>query len=472
MSKLKAVYSEELVKQTAKNLAKVNLYLPEEIVEKSETVSKSISEIQDFIAVAKKAGQMKAVVRFLEECLGDVLAVEYSKKAVRNGLNRLSAFSEALRSFESNDYFDGFGLRHSFYGSSAGTLLEEVEDSELFETLGRELRGRHTSLAEAFPVFPGMVLREEALLVGSAYRKSLPGALTEASAVKGGLSRMVGDLKILRRQVLSLGPGFKRIQEGLKAFTARVQNAATGGLKVSDNPQRVMAQIQLVLNMFRTLAKVTPDIVELFDEVLRDLPNSGGRYHPDNKEQMDRFQAVLKRELNGNFSDKIKRLFGRKNVIFPSEINPDMLIEDILDVLEAPDSITEGLNTLVSKIEALSGKLPEPDPALSSEPVAKQDQVSSIPKTQTTAVDSSAPPQTPQQVDYAADAVSELLASGLDTESKRDLLHDLAAELLKGVAAKQAFQNLADAIKASTAKRQVIDPGTVPANPQTPKPAP
>lgn len=479
MIKLRDLYAEELVTEVTSNLGKVNLLTAQEFVSLSENVSRSLLEIQQFVAVSKTSNAMRATTRFLEECLEEILAVEYSRASVRCGLNKLSAFADALNNFTKNDHFDGFSLRESFYGSAAGSLLEVKDDLTLFESIASEIYWCRENLSEAFPKLPGMVLKEEVATLSSSYRKTHTEYLKEASAVPGGLRQMVKSVQALRNKVELLGSDYKRVQAGLQSFTKRVQNAVTGGIKLADRPERVMAQTQLVLGMFETYMRVIPDLIDLFSDVLERIDgNPGARYAPENKDGVDKFQAALKRELNGNFSAKISRLFGRKNVIFPSEINPQMLIDDTIDlIVKDEDSsragpIAEGLQNLMRSVESLKkGQRIELAPEVSGD-VQTQPPGSSVNRisgkaaasqTQTTVTPQSEVPfypmATPKESDdYAKKTMEEFNALGLSQNERADFLSELVDDLNNGKEPREAFANFLAVAKSSLRKKTIAIP--------------
>lgn len=480
MIKLRDLYAEELVAEVTSNLGRVNLLTPQEFVALSENVALSLLEIQQFVAVSKKSNAMRVTTRFLEQCLEEVLALEYSKDSVRCGVNKLSAFGEALNNFTKNDYFDGFSLRESFYGSAAGSLLMVKEDLALFESIASEIYWCHENLSEAFPKLPGMVLREEVVEISSGYRKIRTEYVKEASAVPGGLRQMAKSVQALRNKVDLLGNDYKRVQAGLQSFTKRVQNAVTGGIKLADRPERVMAQTQLVLGMFETYMRVMPDLADLFSDVLQKIDGDpSARYAPENKDGVDKFQTALKRELNGNFSAKVSRLFGRKNVIFPSEINPQMLIDDTIDLIVKDEesggsgALMEGLQNLMRSVEALKkGQRIEMAPEVSG---GTQVQVSgsstssdsdktAAQQAQATPAAQNQAPTTPQAVkpaeseDYVKKTMEEFNKLNLDQNDRASSFSELADDLNSGKDPKEAFAQFLDVANSMSRKKTIVVP--------------
>jgi hypothetical protein len=235
-----------------------------------------------------------------------------------------------------------------------------------------------------------------------------------------------------------------------------------------------MAQTQLVLGMFETYMKVIPDLVDLFGDVLKNVEgNPGARYAPENKDGIDKFQAALKRELNGNFSAKVSRLFGRKNVIFPSEINPQMLIDDTLDLITKEDgssgagALTEGLQDLMRSVQSLKkGERIEMAPEVSSggqvqvvnqiptdskKEVAQQSQ----PTAQAQVPFAPATDKPAQVEDYVKKTMEEFNALGLSENDKANSLSELVDDLNNGKDPKEAFASFLDIAKSISRMKKV-----------------
>jgi hypothetical protein len=290
----------------------------------------------------------------------------YNLLAVTEFMKQLPAMSDG-----SED-----GLYESFKGCVAASLVENVEP---FKELAKEFVGASAGQQRAF----AMNAPRLPLVVSEGVVKKVISELNEdyydndLGIKNSNLNGLVSSLKTLSAIVARLGPEFKETQAGLKKFEGRFRNAAAGGLAglTVDNQKRLIGQAEVVITMFKKLGDIWPSVKRLFGNDLEDVTDI-----QQYEKVLKQFQATLRKELGGGILAGLNRLFGKNLATFPAEINPDIVLKDIMEVLRAPGPDEKELGPQQPRSIRTTGAVAETKTSFKSiltlfEDLAKLDQI-------------------------------------------------------------------------------------------------
>lgn len=290
----------------------------------------------------------------------------YNLLAVTEFMKQLPAMSDG-----SED-----GLYESFKGCVAASLVENVEP---FKELAKEFVGASAGQQRAF----AMNAPRLPLVVSEGVVKKVISELNEdyydndLGIKNSNLNGLVSSLKTLSAIVARLGPEFKETQAGLKKFEGRFRNAAAGGLAglTVDNQKRLIGQAEVVITMFKKLGDIWPNVKRLFGNDLEDVTDI-----QQYEKVLKQFQATLRKELGGGILAGLNRLFGKNLATFPAEINPDIVLKDIMEVLRAPGPDEKELGPQQPRSIRTTGAVAETKTSFKSiltlfEDLAKLDQI-------------------------------------------------------------------------------------------------
>lgn len=316
-----------------------------------------LDKLEEMAEVSKKNFPIFAV--FVEENIQNLKSSSTKMSGsdlFQESYYNLLALTDFLRQMPSMSDGSESSLMESFKGSTAASL---VENAGSFEPIIKEFLKATEAQQKAFskhaPKLPLVVA--ESVVKKIVAEMSDKDFLGEAIIIsEADLKSLVTSLDNLSKIVSRLGPEFKGSQAGLEKFKSRFRNAAAGGLAglTVDNQKRLLAQVEMVVQMFQKLGQSWPNIKQLFGDSLTDV-NDIQQYD----KALKQFQATIKKELGGGIIAGLGRFFGKNTVIFPAEINPDIVLKDMMEVLRAPGPEEKPLGAQLPRSVRTTGAVAE-----------------------------------------------------------------------------------------------------------------
>lgn len=326
------------------------------LLEDTDKIKELAESIERLEAMAKiSQPKFPAFAKVVTESVDSLITSATNAKGsnlFQESLYRLAALTELLAQLPAISDGTPNSLQESIKSSGAAFLLENDEFlKDIFEELSKANRKQLQLMAEHAPKIQYIVSESMVRNLANSKTPLAEGyVLTEAD-----LKSLTTSLDNLTKIVSRLGPEFKETQAGLQKFKARFRNAAAGGFSglTVDNQKRLLAQVDMVLQMFAKLGSSWPNIKSLFGDELSDVKDV-----QQYSKIVKQFQATIKKELGGGIMAGLGRLFGKNSVIYPAEINPDIVIRDMMEVLNAPAAGTKELGPQMART-ARSGALAE-----------------------------------------------------------------------------------------------------------------
>ena len=324
-----------------------------QLMESPEQLSELSYKIAEFeqLATASKKLTPKFSKLINENCK-NILESINDPTLLKNSLNGLAVASEILK--EGKPSFE-------FCCSTKAARGLTIEFLDQFSEVCEELSKLNENQLEAFknftpnikPVFTDKQIKEEVenFIFDNKF-------IFEAA----NLDQLARALDQLESVIDRLGGSFKGTRAAFDKFHQDFENFATdskGGEKAQAN---LIAQTNLIIGMFNTFGRIWPNFVRVFRNhfaKLSGIPSSDVEVIEELKDSREKIRKGLKDQLSfkDGWISKIARKF--PGVKYPNSLNPDVVINDILNILSISDNkqqknLTESLETLNSLMGALS----------------------------------------------------------------------------------------------------------------------
>lgn len=359
VSELENIVESILAESTSLSLL---LESPEELADLSE-------KIATFEQIAESSKTLTPnLSKFILENCKNIFESVKQPDLLENSLNGLVVASEILRT--QNPSYEFHATTKAARCLTFESLDRLIVVCDELKKLNEKQLGVFKEYApELRPILTNNFIKEEVYSNSNKIELILEAA---------NLDQLAKTLDQLEAVINRLGDKFKYTRQGFDKFHQDFENFAMdskGGEKAQNN---LIAQARLIVAMFNTFGRIWPNFTRVFRRQfssLSGIPNDDVDVIPNLKTAREQIRKGFKDQLSfkGGLIAKIARMLpGTK---YPTSLNPDVVIQDVLNILAAPETanadtknLKEGLETLNKLMGSLTSQTANIAPA-AAEPV-------------------------------------------------------------------------------------------------------